>query len=161
MVVEALRAARNERDQFARGGVEPANDVYRVMRVAYPASFAAMLAEGTIGGHVSPFVFGVGATVFAFGKLIKWSAITALGRAWTFRVVVVPGDPLISGGPYRFFRHPNYLGVVGELAGVALMAGARATGPVAIVGFGALMWRRITVERAALAAGGPPRQPRV
>ena len=50
MLVEARRAARNERAQRARGGVEPRGDVYGVMRVAYPGVFLAMLAEGAVRG---------------------------------------------------------------------------------------------------------------
>ncbi len=46
MLVEAGRANRNERLQRARGGIEPPGDVYAVMRIAYPAVFLAMIAEG-------------------------------------------------------------------------------------------------------------------
>jgi isoprenylcysteine carboxyl methyltransferase (ICMT) family protein YpbQ len=46
LVVEARRASRNERAQRARGGIEPDGDVYRLMRIAYPGAFAAMIAEG-------------------------------------------------------------------------------------------------------------------
>ena len=53
-------------------------------------------------------------------------------------------------GPYRFVRHPNYLAVAGELVGVALMAGAIVTGPIAVLGFTALMLARIRVEERAL-----------
>ena len=42
----------------------------------------------------------------------------------------------MTSGPYRVFRHPNYVGVIGELAGVALMSGALVTGPLATLGFG-------------------------
>ena len=47
-------------------------------------------------------------------------------------------------------RHPNYVAVIGELLSVALMTGARLTGPVSIVAFGLLILRRIAVEEKAL-----------
>ena len=50
MLVEARRASANERAQRARGGVEPAGDVYTVMRVVYPAAFLAMFVEGALRG---------------------------------------------------------------------------------------------------------------
>src|ERR1043165_4749995 len=50
MLVEARRAARNERAQRARGGIEPPGDVYRVMSFVYPAAFLAMIAEGAWRG---------------------------------------------------------------------------------------------------------------
>ena len=91
-----------------------------------------------------------GAAVFAAAKILKWWAIATLGRFWTFRVIVVPGAPLVTRGPYRAMRHPNYVGVMGELVGVALMAGARWSGPAAIAGFGLLVMRRIAVEERTL-----------
>jgi methyltransferase len=152
MLVEARRAAHHERRQRALGGREPAGDVYNVMQVAYPGAFLAMIAEAAVRqGRPSGLLFAAGLASFAAGKALKWWAILTLGPAWTFRVIVVPGAPLISSGPYRYLRHPNYLGVLGELAGVALMTGARIAGPVATIVFGLLMLKRISVERRALA----------
>ena len=150
MLVEAARAARNERAQRARGGVEPRDDVYPIMRIVYPAAFLVMLGEGAIDGMPSAGIVGAGIAIFSLGKLLKWSAILALGPSWTFRVVIVPGDRLVTSGPYRFVRHPNYVGVVGELAGAGLMTGALVSGPIALAVFTALMWKRIAVEERAL-----------
>ena len=150
MLVEAGRAARNERAQKARGGLEPRDDVYAIMRIVYPAVFVAMLAEGAVRGTPSTGVVAAGVTVFALAKLVKWSAILALGSSWTFRVIVVPGDRLVTTGPYRYVRHPNYAGVVGELTGVALMTGALFSGPPAVFVFSALLLKRIAVEERAL-----------
>jgi methyltransferase len=55
-------------------------------------------------------------------------------------------------GPYRWMSHPNYVAVAGELAGAALAVQALVAGPLAILGFGLLMWRRIAVEERALRA---------
>lgn len=150
MLVEAARARRNERAQRARGGVEPHGDVYPVMRIAYPASFLAIALEGMLRGAPSATALAVGGVLFAVGKLIKWWAIVSLGPRWTFRVLVVPGDPLVVTGPYRFLRHPNYVGVVGELAGAAVIAHALVTGPLALLVFGVLLAKRIAIEERAL-----------
>lgn len=159
MLVEARLAALNERRQLTRGGIEPPGDVYAIMRIVYPGVFLAMVAEGwwrdiLVGGFGS-FVFTIaGLVLFVAAKLLKWWAIVSLGEAWTFRVIVRPGVPLVATGPYRWLRHPNYVAVVGELAGVALMSGARITGPAGAVVFCALMFRRISVEERALGASG-------
>jgi isoprenylcysteine carboxyl methyltransferase (ICMT) family protein YpbQ len=42
--------------------------------------------------------------------------------------------------------------VLGELAGIALMSGARVAGPLATLGFAVLILRRIAVESRALDA---------
>jgi methyltransferase len=120
------------------------------MSIAYPGSFLAMLIEGAFRGVPALLVVALGLTVFVLAKLVKWAAIVALGRSWTFRIIVVPGDSLIASGPYRYLRHPNYVGVVGEFVGTALMTGAIVTGPMALLGFGILLRRRIAVEEDAL-----------
>lgn len=152
LLLETVRAGRNERQQRRRGGIEPEHDVYRWMQVAYPAAFAAMLFEGVFAGLPSMPVWLLGALLFAGGKAIKWWAIISLGPAWTFRVIVVPGMQRVRSGPYRWLSHPNYVGVVGELLGVALMTGARYSGPLACIGFGVLLLRRMAVESRALDA---------
>jgi methyltransferase len=155
MLVEARLSALNERAQRARGGVEPSGDVYQVMRVAYPGTFLAMIAESWWrGSAVSVEVLVAGGVIFIAAKVLKWLAIASLGPAWTFRVIVVPGTSLVAAGPYRWLRHPNYVAVVGELVGVALMSGARLAGPAGTVLFALLMLKRIRVEERALSASG-------
>ena len=156
MLIEARRAAHNERAQRARGGVEPRGDVYRLMAVAYPVAFLAMVVEGAIRGGPPPLVFAEGLAVFGAAKALKWWAIRSLGESWTFRVIVVPGGARVAAGPYRYLRHPNYVAVAGELVGAALMAGALIAGPLGATVFMALMLRRIAVENAALDAILPP-----
>jgi len=150
MLIEARRAAVNERAQLQRGGIEPPDDVYQMMRVVYPACFLAMLGEGAWRGLSPPAVVIAGAAVFVLAKALKWWAIVALGPFWTFRVIVVPGASLVATGPYRWLRHPNYVGVVGELAGAALMTGALVTGPIAAAGFLILLSKRVAVESRTL-----------
>jgi methyltransferase len=149
MLIEARRSARNERAQRTRGGIEPRDDVYALMRIAYPACFVAMLAEGALRAP-SVIALFAGMLVFAAGKAIKWWAILSLGSSWTFKVIAVPGAPLVTSGPYRFLRHPNYVGVVGELAGAAIMTHASIAGPLATALFIVLIWRRIDAEERAL-----------
>ena len=50
--------------------------------------------------------------VFQAGRV--W-ALATLGERWTTRIIVLPGAPLVREGPYRFFPHPNYAVVVGEI----------------------------------------------
>lgn len=151
MAIEARRAALNERTQRAAGGIEPPGDVYPLMQVAYPGAFVAMIAEGAWRGGSPALVAVLGVAVFAAAKALKWWAILTLGRAWTFRVIVVPGARRITSGPYRFFNHPNYIAVVGELLGAALVCGAVLSGPAATAFFLVLMLKRIAVENRAVA----------
>lgn len=153
MILEARRSRLNERALRAAGAVEPAGDVYRAMQVAYPACFVAMTSEGWVRGPAPRRPFLSGAAAFLIGKSIKYWAVGTLGSRWTFRVLVPPGAPRVTRGPYRALRHPNYVGVVGELAGMAGLAGAPLTGVLALAVFGGLMLARVRVEERALESG--------
>ena len=151
MLIEAAVSARHERTLRSLGAVEPGGDVYRVMQIAYPAAFLAMLAEGAWRGVAVDRIAAAGVWVFVAAKGLKYWAIATLGTRWTFRVLVPPGSRRTMRGPYRWISHPNYVAVALELLGVALAMHAIVTGPIAVAGFGYLMLRRIRIEEIALA----------
>ncbi len=115
-----------------------------------PLCFVAMAIEGALTGPAPRDVLLLGLAVLGFAKALKISAISALGVRWTFRVLVPPDAPLVTAGPYRWLRHPNYVAVLGELAGIALIVWAPITGTLSILGFGSLLWKRVRVEERAL-----------
>jgi methyltransferase len=150
MLVESLVSRRHERTLREQGAIEPPGDVFGTMRWAYPGAFLTMAAEGVLFGPPPVAVVLAGAILMGASKALKWWAMASLGVRWTFRVLIVPGAPLVTHGPYALWRHPNYIAVVGELLAMALMTGARVSGPLATMLFSWLMWRRIRVEEQAL-----------
>ena len=120
------------------------------MQVAYPLAFVLMGIEGALRASVSPRLVLLGLLVFGLAKAIKFWAIASLGSRWSFRVLVLPGAPLVTGGPYQWLRHPNYIGVMGELAGVAISLSAVVTGVISLAAFGWILRQRIAVEERAL-----------
>lgn len=150
LLLETWRSRRHEQALRAAGAIESADDVYAWMRIVYPGMFVAMTAEGMLAPPACTTLVAIGIAVFLAGKLLKWWAILSLGRLWTFHVLVLPGVPLVTSGPYRFLRHPNYVGLLGEIAGVALMMRAPFTGVVSAIVFGALLAARIRVEERLL-----------
>jgi methyltransferase len=148
MAGETARSVANERTLLARGAHVVADPSYPWMRLAYPLGFLAVCVEG--------WARGAPATYWSLaGKLIKYAAISTLGPRWSFRVLVLPGDPLVSHGIYRLLRHPNYVGVAGEVLGIALWMQAPITGTLFAVTFGVILLWRIRIEERAL--GLPPR----
>jgi methyltransferase len=150
MIAEAARSVRNERELRAAGATEPEGDVYRAMQLVYPACFIAILGEAWLRGRTVTGVSIAGAAVFVTAKALKYWAISTLGVRWSFRVLVPPGSQLARSGPYRYIRHPNYVAVVGEIAGMALMAQAPIAGSISLVVFTVLILIRIRVEERAL-----------
>lgn len=147
---EAILSAFNEKQLRARGAVEPAGDVISLMRVAYPGAFIAMGIEGALTGPAPRDILMFGLALFGLAKALKVWAISSLGSKWSYRVLVVPGDPLVKTGPYQFISHPNYLAVVGEIVSVAAIVWAPIAGTLSALGFGALMIARIRIEDQAL-----------
>ena len=92
----------------------------------------------------------VGLALFGLAKALKVWAISSLGSKWSYRVLVVPGDPLVATGPYQLIAHPNYVAGVGEIVSVAAIVWAPITGALAAFGFGWLMILRMRIEDRAL-----------
>ena len=154
MLGEFLLSRRHEAALLSRGAIEPPGDVYRALAWVYPLTFVFMAAEGLLTHPDSPSAAMAGLVVFTAAKVLKWWAVWWLGPRWTFRVLVLPGSPLVTGGPYAWLRHPNYLAVFGEIAGFALFVGATVSGVASMGAFAVLVRRRIAVEERALGRPG-------
>ena len=78
--------------------------------------------------------------------------IRTLGPYWTTRIITLPGRPLVTSGPYRFVRHPNYVVVVLEIAVLPAAFGAWDVAVVFSLFNGALLSHRIRMENGVLAS---------
>jgi methyltransferase len=150
---EAILSSFNEKQLRARGAIEPHGDVIAMMRFCYPGAFVAMGLEGALTGPAPANIMIGGLALFGLAKALKVWAIASLGSKWSYRVLVVPGDPLVVSGPYRFIPHPNYLAVMGEIVSVAAIVWAPIAGTLSAIGFGWLMILRMKVEDRALGRG--------
>ena len=157
MLAEARLSRLNERALRALGARAAVRDLYGVVAVLYPTLLAAMGIEGWIrASHETapaaggPSWFASGALLFAASKALKYWAIRALGPRWTFRVLVLPGVPPVMTGPYRYVAHPNFMAVIGELAGTAMMCGATITGAFGVILYSAVLWMRARFEERAM-----------
>ncbi len=153
MAGEAVLSAFNEKMLRARGAIEAPGDVIGMMRIAYPGAFIAIGVEGALTGPAPRDILLYGLALLGLAKALKVWAISSLGSKWSYRVLVVPGEPLVTSGPYRFLSHPNYLAVVGEIVSVAMIVWAPIAGTLASVGFGWLMIQRMKIEDRALGRG--------
>jgi methyltransferase len=88
--------------------------------------------------------------VVVLAQALRWWCITVLGPRWNTRIIVVPGLPLVHGGPYRWFRHPNYVAVVAEGLALPLVHTAWVTAVTFTVVNAGWLWVRIRCENAAL-----------
>jgi methyltransferase len=95
--------------------------------------------------------------LFIVLQVLRLWVLVTLGRRWTIRIIVVPGEHLVAKGPYRLLRHPNYLVVSSEIAVVPLALGLPLYALVFTILNAAVLAIRIPAENAALASLGMAR----
>ncbi|MFC4555125.1 isoprenylcysteine carboxyl methyltransferase family protein [Georgenia faecalis] len=152
-LAELVVAKRNAAWSFARGGVESGQGHYPVMVVLHTALLVGILVEVWVARPPFLPALGVAMLVLALGsQVLRWWCITTLGPRWNTRVIVVPGLPLVSAGPYRWLSHPNYVAVVVEGFALPLVHSAWRTALLFTLANAALLTVRIRTESAALRA---------
>jgi len=143
---ELVLARRNTARLMARGAVEVAPGHYPLV-VGLHAAWLAGLWWFGLGRDVDLAWLAV----FAVLQLLRVWVLVTLGPRWTTRIVVLPGEPLVRAGPYRFLGHPNYCVVVGEILVLPLAFGLVWYGVVFTILNAAVLAIRITAENRALA----------
>ena len=152
-LAELVVSQRNTAWSLARGGREHGAGHYPFMVVLHTGLLAGALVEVLLADRpYVPVLAWTMLTLVVLAQALRWWCITTLGKRWSTRVVVVPGLPLVTGGPYRWLRHPNYVAVVVEGFALPLVHSAWLTALVFTLANAALLRIRIGVEDAALAA---------
>jgi len=150
-IVELGVAKRNQAWAMERGGVETGAEHYPVMVALHTALFLGCLVEVPLADR--PFLPWLGWPMLALlvgAHALRWWCIRTLGPQWNTRVIRVPGARLVTGGPYRWLRHPNYVAVVVEGFALPLVHSAWVTA-LAFTVLNALLLRvRLRVENEAL-----------
>jgi len=148
---ELGRSRRNAANLRARGAVERGRRHYPAMVAMHALLFVCCVAERLMLRRQAPAPVAYAALIGLGGAYaLRRSAVRALGDRWTTRILVLPDAPLVTGGPYRHLRHPNYVAVAIEVAAVPLAGGCVLTA-VAFSAINALVLAiRIRAEERAL-----------
>jgi methyltransferase len=151
-LVELAVSKRHAAWAFSHGGEEFGRGHFPAMVVLHTALLVGAVAEvWMLDRPFLPILGWAALVVVIASQSLRWWCIATLGRQWNTRVIVVPGLPLVSRGPYRLLRHPNYVAVVLEGAALPLVHSAWATAAGFTVLNAVLLARRIQVEERALA----------
>jgi methyltransferase len=145
---ELVIARHNTAQLLSQGAVEVAPGLYPLLVGLHAAWLAGLwyFAISRWPASVDPILLLL---FIALQGLRVW-VLATLGRRWTTRIVVVPGEQLVARGPYRYLSHPNYCVVVGEILVLPLVFGLVWYGVVFSVVNLALLWIRIGAEDKAL-----------
>jgi methyltransferase len=99
-----------------------------------------------------PALAAPAAVVFLLGMGLRWWAIRSLGAHWNVEVMDSAPLGVVSTGPFRWVRHPNYLGVFMEMVALPLIHAAWITALVAAAGNAWVLVNRLRVEEPMLEA---------
>jgi methyltransferase len=150
-LVEVRISRRHEATLKAEGGYEVGHAHFGWMKALHASWFVAMLAEvWLLDRPFIPWLAAVALALTLAGQALRYAAIRTLGDRWTVTIWVLPEAPPVAGGIYRYVRHPNYLGVILELAAVPLLHTAWVTALVWSLLNAWLLRVRIRAEEAAL-----------
>lgn len=144
---ELIISSHNTRKLIARGALEVGPRHYPLIVAVHTAWLTALWMFGRDQPVSGDFLL----LYLALQGLRFWVMWT-LGARWTTRIIVLPGHPLVSTGPYRFLSHPNYAVVIGEIAVLPLVFGLGWLAAIFTVLNGAVLTIRIRAENSALAS---------
>lgn len=150
-LIELYFSNRNAKWSFARGGREVGQTHYAYMVILHTAFLLACVAE--VHFFARQFTPAAGYTLIIAALLLqglRWWCITTLGFRWNSRVIIVPGLPRVTGGPYRWLSHPNYVAVVLEGIVLPLIHNAYLTALAFTLLNAMLLKVRIRIENQAL-----------
>lgn len=152
-LAELIVSQRNAAWSMRQGGRETGQGHYRFMVILHSGLLVAMLLEAFVlrRSDVPAVLAWSMLTLVIAAQILRWWCITALGRRWNTRVIVVPGLAPVTRGPYRLLSHPNYVAVVVEGAALPLIHGAWITALTFTLLNAGLLTVRIRVENDALA----------
>jgi methyltransferase len=146
-LIELAQARRNTARMRRLGAMEAdagAYPLYVLLHAGWLTSLAVFVPAATRPDSPLICIFGL----LQLGRI--W-VIVSLGRYWTTRIITLPDAPLVRTGPYRCFRHPNYVLVVAEIAVLPLAFGAVAIAATFSALNLILIARRIRIEERVLA----------
>jgi methyltransferase len=151
-LAELRLSQAHETSMRQAGGREHGAAQYRFMQALHTSWFVAMLIEVLWWQRsFKRWLAAVALPFFLLGQSLRYASILTLGSRWTTRVMTIPDLPPITVGIYRYLRHPNYLGVILELAAFPLIYSAYYTALLFSFLNLLLLHARIRLEEQALA----------
>ena len=150
-LVELVVGKRNLAWSMEQGGVEFGQGHWPWMVTLHTGFlFACVIEVAWLQPAFHPIIGGIALALAIGCQGLRWWCIRTLAQHWNPRVVVIPGAKRISGGPYRWFPHPNYVAVIVEGVALPMVHGAWRTALAFTVLNAWLLRTRIRCENEAL-----------
>jgi methyltransferase len=150
-LVEMRISRRNQRAMAARGAPPLPEPVFRAMVALHTGVLVAAALEVILLRRPASAAIAIPAlAAFALANLLRFWVIATLGAHWNVRVVRSMPFGVVTAGPYRWIRHPNYVAVFVELLALPLVHGAYLTAVAGTALHVVILRRRIALEESVL-----------
>ncbi|QYO67395.1 isoprenylcysteine carboxyl methyltransferase family protein [Leptolyngbya sp. 7M] len=156
----------NEIYLLHHGGQVRGSNNLKLVKFLQLGWFAAMILEVWWSNRpLIPLLASLALLLLMTGQLLRYGSMKALGHRWTLPLITLPGVAAVDSGVYRFLRHPNWLGVILEIAALPLVHNAWITAALFSFINALLMVDRVRQEEQTLSRdsdyerlmGGRPR----
>lgn len=117
-IIELPLARANTQRLLSAGGREVAQSHYPLIVLVHVGWLASLWWLAPYRPINLPLL-----AIFALVECARIWVIRSLGKRWTTRIIVVPGEKLVTRGPYKYLDHPNYAVVIAEIALLPLLFG--------------------------------------
>ncbi|HWE44736.1 MAG TPA: isoprenylcysteine carboxylmethyltransferase family protein [Caulobacteraceae bacterium] len=142
---ELVYARANTRRLLAQGGHEVGAGHYPLIVVMHAAWLIGLWVLAWNRSVSLPWL-----GVFVLIEIARAWMLASIGRRWTTRIIIVPGETLVRKGPYRFFPHPNYAVVAAEIFVLPVVFGLWWFAALFTVLNAGVLFIRIRAENSAL-----------
>ncbi len=165
-LVELGISRRHQREMLARGAAKVAEAKIGWMVLLHTAVLAgAALEVVLLQRPFLPWLAAPTVALFLAANVVRWWVIRTLGEHWNIQVMDSTRLGVVTSGPFRYVRHPNYAAVFAEMLALPLIHTAWITATTgAVAHIGVLAQRLSTEERVLfanpdyrLAMSGKPR----
>ena len=152
-LVELSISKRNQQS-LAKRGVKKASEPQFVWMVLFHAGMLAAPGVEVVLLE-RPFIVGLAAPMLALflaANGVRWWVIRTMREHWNAGVMASAGLGIVTGGPFRWARHPNYAAVFVELIALPLIHTAWITAAAGAALHALVLRSRLRVEEPLLAA---------
>ncbi|HYT21213.1 MAG TPA: isoprenylcysteine carboxylmethyltransferase family protein [Candidatus Polarisedimenticolia bacterium] len=152
-LVELRISKRHQKEMAARGAAKIDEPKFRWMVLLHTAVLlGAALEVVLLRRPFIPWLAALTFAVFLAANAVRWWVIRSLGEHWNVQVMDSTRLGVVTSGPFRYVRHPNYAAVFAEMLALPLIHTAWITATVGAIAHAGVLAQRLATEERVLSA---------
>jgi methyltransferase len=150
-LLELRISKRHRRELIARGAAEVNEPEFRWMVLLHTAVLTGAALEVVLLHRLFiPVLAASMFLIFLAASAVRWWVIRTLGEHWNVQVMDSTRLGVITTGPFRYVRHPNYAAVFAEMLALPLIHTAWITALAGSLAHVAVLAQRLNTEERVL-----------